>query len=668
MPVIPQPQIVSNLRVGQARIDPGAATAPARALEGLGRTTGIILKRQKESDDAAFVAENINALLRSESELLSDIETKGSNVDMSTLQEEFRKRAGSFADNAPSVEARNDLIAQSDNAFTRKFFPSYSRHQSNLNVQNRVRSFEKGIDDIQSEVIGGRTDVAEAFGRVESALVGLEETSGGVVDIEQARIKSFNEITTNALGGRIDRGEGQDVISEIKEGKWDEFTDSKTLARILNSAERDVKQRDSASNRKFSNDLNDYVSFLSSGKDDEASAAKFSPDNVSAVFGDKAPDVNELISDSRSFGQEMNKIKTASPEELNAIVESQRPTQAQEFTRESKQFNILNSAIKARNKAIADDPSSYVMENSSIAKKSATNFIKAFGSGDPKATSKAAKEYAAIQRSMQEDLGVHPNGVQILTKEFENVLARQLNDFSQGGEQVAIQISTLQKSFGSEWSTIQRQLQSNKKMGEGLRVMAGMDFSPEMIRLGEALSVPQKDYQDLIGTGNFKDIRDDTLEEMEDFQDTLRGQPGAEEVFIQHKTAIETLAMKYMADGTFSSSGDAIEQARTDVLDSRFTFVDSYRIPSNFSADDVEDNVDNAIDKIQEGFFNLFIPESDVVKNPEDRKEVYLSALRPKPITSPNGDGILFTDQNGNTIFLESGDPLIIPFTKLSRR
>ncbi len=670
MPRIPTQQFSTGLRVGGARIDPGAATAVSRAAGQLGQVVASqasqAIKQQRQADDAAFVSEQTNKMLRQESEIFADIETKGTSIELDKQQEQFNERVSVFTENAPSQEAANEIRLQADNVFSRKFFPAYSRHQAGINVNKRVNSFESALDDIQSEVLTGRTDVPEAVARASAAIEGLNAVAGGTVDIDAVRQGAFNSISTNSLTGRINKGEGLQVIAEIKAGQWDQLTDTPTLSRVLALAERDIKQRQGAEKKQFSEGINDYLAFLSSGQDDIDTASRFSPEQVTARFGaDEGAKINEQITDARSFGQTMNEIKTASPAEIQSLVEREKPTGPDKFGRESKQFNITLKAIQARNKAIANDPSAYVLTNSQIAQASFNNFTEAFQSGDPETIAESAREYSTIQRSTQEDLGVHPQGVQLLPKQFEDQLAKQLNDFSQGGENVAAQLDSLKTAFGSEWSTVQRQLQQNKKMGGGLRVMSGMDFGPEMIRLGEALSIKQVEYKDVIGNDSFNAIKADTIAELEDFQLTLRGQPGAESAFIQHKVAIESLAMKYMADGTFDDTGDAIEQAKGDVLDSRFTFVDTYRVPANLNADDVEFGVDDFMDRIQDGEFNLRIPDSGVVENLEDRREVYLSALRPKPITEPNGDGILFVDQNGNAIFKENGDPLIVKWKEL---
>lgn len=670
MPVIPQFQKSSQLRTGQGP-SLSAVSAVSQAVGQLGgevsRQANVAIQKQKDADDAAFVTKQTNRMLRQESERLADIQTRGAEVDMASLQNDFNERVSLLAEDAPSQEARNELLSQADNAYTRKFFPSYASHQSGINVQKRVNSFQSGIDDIQSEVLTGRTGVAEAVARTEAALVGLQETAGGVVDIDKARLSAFNEIAVNALGGRIDRGDGRSVIAEVDAGKWDALTDSQTLARIRRAAQSDIKQRDAAAKQQFAQGFDDYVAFLSSGKEDASMADRYSPENIISVFGaEKGAQLVEAVQDSRAFGQALNEIKTASPDELRAIVERERPTSAEGFRRESAQFNNLNKAIKARNSAIADDPSLYVMQNSNIATQAFQRFQESFNAGDAEGAAAAAKEFAAIQRSTQEELGVPSQGVQILTKQFGDAVVAQLSDFSQGGESVALQMDALKGAFGAEWGTVQRQLQQSDKMGGGLRVMSGMDFGPEMIKLGEALSIPQNDYKEVIGADDFKDIKAGVIDELSAFQDTLRGQPGAEAVFTQHKTAIETLAMKYIADGTFGDTTDAIEKAKSDVLDSRFEFKGTYRVPTKFNADNVESGVSEIIDQIGSGGIELTPPESDNVTNLDDRMEVYLSVLRPVPITSPNGEGVLFTDQNGKALLQPNGDPLIIPWEQLS--
>jgi len=249
MPEIPQFRAGAQLRTGAARISPAAAGAVAEAVGGLGqvisRQAGAAIQRQRDADDAAFVTERTNKLLRQETELLAEAETTGSDVDLENLQPNYQSRVEALSGGAPSPEALAEFNLQADNAFTRKFFPSYSRHQSGLNVQKRVSSTTTALDDISSEVLTGRTAVPEAVARMNAAITGLQETAGGVVDIDKLRQRGLSSIGVNAITAKINSGLGQEVIDEIQEGKWDQFTTTSELSALQRQAIKAVSEAES---------------------------------------------------------------------------------------------------------------------------------------------------------------------------------------------------------------------------------------------------------------------------------------------------------------------------------------------------------------------------------------------------------------------------------------
>ena len=116
MPQIPTFQRSTQLRTGRAP-SLGAVTAVTEAVGQLAgqvsRQANIAVQRQKDADDAAFVTESTNSLFRSEGELLSETETQGLDVDMSTLQPDFNERVNALADNArSSVNSASTLGGQ----------------------------------------------------------------------------------------------------------------------------------------------------------------------------------------------------------------------------------------------------------------------------------------------------------------------------------------------------------------------------------------------------------------------------------------------------------------------------------------------------------------------------------------------------------------------------
>jgi hypothetical protein len=152
MPIIPKAQAGSQLRTSGASISQAAAGAVGQAVSSLGGVAAGIgfeaIERKKQADDAAFVTEQTNKILREETEKQGGIETRGDDVNFDDLNSEYQERLNAALENAPSEEAANEVRRQADTFYSRKFFPGYSAHQSKLNVGRRVNAVETALDDI----------------------------------------------------------------------------------------------------------------------------------------------------------------------------------------------------------------------------------------------------------------------------------------------------------------------------------------------------------------------------------------------------------------------------------------------------------------------------------------------------------------------------------------
>lgn len=253
MPIIPKAQTGSQLRTGGASISQAAAGSVGQAVSSLGGVAAGIgfeaIERKKQADDAAFVTEQTNKILREETEKQAGIETRGDDVNFDDIDSEYQERLSSALENAPSEDAANEVRRQADTFYSRKFYPRYSQHQSKLNVNKRVNATENALDDINSEVLTGRTSVSEALARSEAAITGLAETAGGVVDIDELRNNQKSSIGVSHLTSRIDAGQGSQVIDEIEDGKWDEFTTTDELAAIQRQAIKQVNEAQAAAQK-----------------------------------------------------------------------------------------------------------------------------------------------------------------------------------------------------------------------------------------------------------------------------------------------------------------------------------------------------------------------------------------------------------------------------------
>jgi hypothetical protein len=663
MPIIPKAKASSQLRTSGASISPSAAGAVGQALASLGNTAAGIglqaMEKKKQADDVAFVSEQTNRLLREETEKFADIETRGADVDLESIGQEYQDRLATILEDAPSEEAANEVKRQADSFYSRKFFPQYSKHQSSINVKKRVNSSSNALDDINSEVLTGRTSVSEAMARSEAVITGLSETAGGVVDIDKLRQSQKNSIASGSLKSRIDSGDSRAVVKEIEGGKWDSLTDTSTLSKMLNAAKADIKQREGAARKKYASGIDDYIAFLSAGNSDAELDEKYSPKKVSSMFGESSSVINEKIQDARSFGETLNEIRLASPEEIGAIVEREKPTSPNEFKRESAQYNTTLKAISVRNKEISQDPAAYVAKNSEIAGRSVSALQEAMSSGDPEAIKIAANEYSNIQKTIQEDLGIPDRSVQLLTSQMEEMVSKQLNDLSNGGENAANAINTYKYSFGSDWSKVEAQLARNKKIGQSAQIIAMTPQGEGQAVVAQAVSTPDDQLKGFIGDDNFNDIKSDSFDSLNDLRDTLRvgyGESGTRTANTIQK-GIEKTAMQLIADGTATSSGDAIDQAKEIILGDIEIF-DTYRVPKKEDPDLINLGVSGIKIKLLNGEIPILAPPSSEISNPQDVIDVYLRSTSVYPITSLDGSGVAFVDNKNNVLRNPDGTPL----------
>tara|TARA_R110000850_G_scaffold269167_2_gene401002 strand:- start:474 stop:2645 length:2172 start_codon:yes stop_codon:yes gene_type:complete len=659
MPRLPDP---SNIRRSTARASRQVVQAPVnnagRGLQELGRAVG---------DTANYLEQKIEQKNKSKGRLeLSKANAEWTKLrasqnnaynqddDFDTIEERYRGELGTKS---------SEISAAISDPETREIFQNKIGSDIEVGSQSiKNLAFRKETDfetarlteDIASlRDIALEGDTEEAIGMANERINATLES--GFISENQA-VSIRQQSASDYAIARIKIASPDEKVALLK-GGLGKFIDKDIQKQLLKGAAGE-----------YTRNLDDYVAYLSAGNQPtEEMEGKFSSEKINAITGDNAKNINEAVSDAKEFGAAVNQVKTATPEETRQLLAKSKPTDSTKFRRESKQQQALSSAINKRNKAISNDPAQYVNHAYEDVGRTYEAFTAALDGNDSEALQKVSLEYADAQRDAQEELGLPAASVQLLPQVLEDKIASQLNNFTEGGENPALFLDTLKTSFREEWDTVQRQLQSSKKIGSTIRVMAGMDFGPEVIALGEANSIGQKAYKDVIGNDLHKAITDDSMEILEEFQDTVRDQPGGEGAYIQHKTAIETLAMKYVADGMFDDSSEALEKAYDDVIGSRFEFIGSYRVPTKYSPNNVELGVDNTLEQIKEGKFNLFIPQSNTVLNDEDRKNVYYTKLAPEAITSPDGDGILFIDQSGNALLSPEGDPLIVPFEELEK-
>lgn len=657
MPDLPDPTQISRRIPRSTRgivdIESGQI---GRAVEGAGGTVLQMGMEQAGIEDKYDIALAKTKWLKARSDAESGFED---DRDYSTMEERFRGKLGEVVDGASSHIRNKSIRAQFE-----------LQQQSDIEIDSeRMRGRARGIEKdhnraVLMEDLASMREIALKGDPLttEEAISNMQTRISSAVDMgilsESEGVNQRQKTTSDYAITRVELAPVAERANMLKKlGKYIKTDDQDKIL-------RGIQQENAKGRAEYTKKLNDYIQYVSAGNED---TGDYSSEEIRSVYGDKAPGMIEAVRDAREFGKAYKQVQTATPEELDNLIENNKPKTPEKFGRESRQYQALLKARNERNKQLSSDPGGFVAATNPEAGVAVKGWLEAVESGQDADIKAASENLSITMRAEQERLGISPTSVAILPKQVEDRIAVSINDFSQGGEQAALRINQMKTAFGDDWGQVQKQLQSNKKMASGVRVISDMEPGLGQNLLAEAYSVGEKTYKDVLGD-NYKDIQDDSLSEMEDFSRTLRGQPGGEAAVSQYKQSIELLAMKLMADGSEGSSSEALNKAYEYVIGDRFEFFDTYRIPKAMAVDQVDRGIEVYTSDLKQGDIDLFVPPSLTVENKEDAKAVYLMKLQPTAITEPDGNGVLFVHPNGAAIMKEDGSPLIVPWEELEQK
>ena len=435
------------------------------------------------------------------------------------------------------------------------------------------------------------------------------------------------------------------------------------MTALRNRLESTKATTSESTKRKFGDGLNDYISFLESGGEDTLDNVDlYSYDNLAAIYGEEAAtDMMSEIADIREFNRDLRAVSMATPEETRQILEDARPTSSSQFRREQGQFDRLVGAVTKRNEMLAEDPAKFVSANDEAVASQLEALPQAIASGD----TAAVYDYATRLRTSQERLGIPPNSVTLLPAEMAKTLGQQINDMSGGGEQAVNTINALRDTFGSEWNTVLRQLSAQGELGQTAKIITMVSDPNNQAVVAEAL-INRKTYEDAIAPDVVKDIKDYSRDTVEPLQETLRAGYGDSGVKTANmvRNAVEATAARLIFEGIETDYDDALDKS-FEMMFGDTEFMDTYRIPTAEEPDRVVAGVDRTIELIKMGNFDIYTPPSAVVANAEDAAAVFRQALSIMPITTLDGSGVAFLDQQGTPLLKPDGRVLEMTWEQL---
>lgn len=375
------------------------------------------------------------------------------------------------------------------------------------------------------------------------------------------------------------------------------------------------------------------------------------PEEIRMVSGDMA---DQIIADldfaAETYGT-LQEISLASPEEMTALLEQERPEGA-DYAREQQRYDALTQAVGLRQKSLDEDAAGYLM---SYDKGLSEQIQAASEAGDP------GMMGAAVSRSLQkqEELGVlTPKVLSRGQRDFmvENIMGDP-NDENRF-DSMQNQILGLQSLYGEHWPRVMQELvQGGLPLeAEAIAVTANDPaVSRETIR---ALTTGRKEFDKLLDRSAKSDIDSTTIDELQDYFESVSDY-GDGTLPTRVLSMAQLLARQYAVDGL--DAKPAARKAVKDLINKRYDFRDGYRVPKEFDSRSVSIEAEDRLDNLEASQLSPLGSSLFPTLSVSDRQEQYLEHLKAygQWRTLPDDSGLYLVDGNGEPVFFE---PKGIPY------
>ena len=334
----------------------------------------------------------------------------------------------------------------------------------------------------------------------------------------------------------------------------------------------------------------DAVSAYINGLDFEAPTQNDYRRAYGKTKGDKL--YRELTA-SQSLGNDIQYAATATPEEINTLINSRNPQKKATkagFANDLKRFGMLQNAIGKLVKEREQNPAAFLQKYN-------PDIQAAFGEAQ---VGDNVDDYVQMVIAEKERLGIRSD--KILPDNYADGIAAQVNRAE--GEQAADMIESLAEQWGKHWPSVFNQL-SKDLAPAALVIGSGVD-RPTGELLARTMNVKTADLTAGLDKTDIRDINESLAEEMAEFQVTVALQGNSStysKVFDQAKR----LAYAYLGQG--SDVDDAVNRVFSALVDDKYDIVDTYRVPREFDADDVAAGIEPLLNQFDLSSFAAMSPK-----------------------------------------------------------
>lgn len=638
--------IEQQASAGAAPVNQGMTQALGQATQAMGQfAQAQQVMMQREARDYTIKTQNeMTVGLESERVRLTQESATGS--DYAKGMEEYINGAKQIAlDSAPSQQASKLTSEYYDSLLAsemQKAIPVAAK----MNAQNTVavtkEALQLGFNETQRDPESYAANVEKGALIIQSSDIPESQ--------KESAVRSYrNELAYYRFRGLVSDDPSR-AKKELESGNWDAMLTPDQSATLTNAADQQIQSLNASSKQKLSSEIDDYIAYKSAGGED---TRQYTEDNLKAVYGnEQGAELYAQIQDVESFSSNYQKVKLAGVNELygtedtTGILEAETVTGPEDFRTQSAQQKTMIAAVNARNKQLSADPALYALQSDNV-----QNSYKLYSqTGD-------GKSFAATTIAEQKRLGVPGDFVSVLSKPQAQQMVTQ---YQQGDESAAEFIQGLKAQFGDYFPTVMRDLTGAGLSPNAATVAVLPQGSRGATYLAQADKEGYKAIKETLPSDDYKSITDSVMDELGDFDSTSYSVGTRNQV----KQSTELLAMKYLSAGIYDSPSDAVEAAANDVVNSRYTYQDTYRVPEKKDAYIIERGVDRVLPSILD--MDLLAPRSANLP-PDVAQESYKSSLKPKAITLNDDSGVVIYDNQNEPVLDSNGNLIIYTWDELEK-
>ena len=354
----------------------------------------------------------------------------------------------------------------------------------------------------------------------------------------------------------------------------------------------------------------------------------------------------------------IREFATADPQERQQILSKFQPAQdgvaGEGFKQDSQLYQHLTSVGVGLLKQQQTDPAAYAAKYSPAVQR-------AFAAAQEQGTPEAYQAYAIATAAEQQRLGVPQ--VKLLPDAAADQMAANFNQQINGGESAAAMIEQQQALWGKDFPAVLQQV--GKKLPAEAQVIATGLPKDIAERMASVAPLKDGDLNLALQKGQKNEISQSVQQAMQPFAESLQGQAGGINTYnTMYRAALRT-ATSYVIQG--DGVGDAVERVVNGMVNDKYDFFGTYRVPKTLDTGAVSRGADLAMRSITPAEL-MVLPGLAGVTEEQSGAQLQ-EALRSAGQWVPTNDesGLSLT-LNGYQVRGKDGEPIVRTWEQLQQQ